>query len=378
MQFNLPVCGTGSTFGVVFFPGNRKQEARVSSESTNGVKDITIIGGGPTGLFAAFYAGLRGVSCRIVDALPQLGGQLMALYPEKYIFDVGGLPRILAKDLVTNMIEQGTQFGPELVLDAEVVELNRRGDDLIALRTPQDEYISRTVIITAGKGALNPRVLECPGWEDFYGRAGGVHTHVRQPEDFRDRRVLLIGGGDSAVDWALGLQGVARELTLIHRRDQFRAHRATVEEMRKLAAGGKLSILTPYEVDSISGYGGCVAGVTVYHNETKERTHLEVDAIVALLGFKPDLGPIGNWGLDLDRHAIKVSPLMETNVPGVYAAGDVVKYPGKLELIATGYSEAAIAVNNAVHFLNPKARVNPGHSTNLKIFAQDDDGAAEE
>lgn len=348
------------------------------SESADGIKDVTVIGGGPTGLFAAFYAGLRGVSCRIVDALPQLGGQLMALYPEKYIYDVGGLPRILAKDLARNMIEQGTQFGPEVVLDAEVLELERRGE-LIALHTRKGELLTRTVVITAGKGALNPRVLECPGWDALYGEGegAGVHTHVRQPEDFRDRRVLIVGGGDSAVDWALGLQGIAREVTLIHRRDQFRAHRATVDEMRALAAAGKLSILTPYEVESIEGDGGCVRSVAIFDNQNDVRRKIEVDAVVALLGFKPDLGPIGKWGLELERNTIKVSPLMETNLEGVYAAGDVVKYPGKLELIATGYGEAAVAVNNAVHLLNPKARVNPGHSTNLKVFQQDGEGDEE-
>jgi thioredoxin reductase (NADPH) len=342
-------------------------------ESGSGIADITIIGGGPTGLFASFYAGLRGVQCRIVDALPQLGGQLMALYPEKYIFDVGGLPKILAKDLATNMIEQGTQFGPEVILGSEVTGLSRR-DDVIVLNTARGELLSRTVVITAGKGALNPRVLECPGWDEHFDEAAGIHTHVRQPEDFRGKRVLLVGGGDSAVDWALGLEGVAESVAIIHRRDQFRAHRATTEEMRRLAAAGRLTILTPWEVDSIHGDNGCVSSVTVFHNETKEKATLEVDAIVALLGFKPDLGPIGEWGLDLDRHAIKVSSLMETNLEGVWAAGDVVKYPGKLELIATGYAEAAIAVNNAVHYLNPKARVAPGHSTNLKIFPQDETG----
>lgn len=345
----------------------------MSGES--GIKDVTIIGGGPVGLFAAFYAGLRGVSCRIIDALPQLGGQLMALYPEKYVYDVGGLPKILAKDLAINMIEQGTQFGPEVVLDAEVVDLTREGDVWV-LGTRRGEFLSRTVIITAGKGALNPRVLECPGWDEFYGDARGVHTHVRQPEDFRDRRVLIVGGGDSAVDWALGLHGIAREITLIHRRAQFRAHRATVDEMRRLAAEGKIAIRTPFEVESIGGNGGCVERVVIFDNDSGERTTLEVEAIIALLGFKPDLGPIGNWGLELERNTIRVSPLMETNLPGVYAAGDVVKYPGKLELIATGYGEAAIAVNNAVHFLNPKARVNPGHSTNLKIFAQEEEDVA--
>ncbi|MEX2584580.1 MAG: NAD(P)/FAD-dependent oxidoreductase [Gemmatimonadota bacterium] len=344
----------------------------------SGIKDVTVIGGGPTGLFAAFYAGLRGVSCRIVDALPQLGGQLMALYPEKYIYDVGGLPKILAKDLALNMIEQGTQFGPEVILDEEVLDLKRE-DDLIRVVTRRGEYLTRTVVITAGKGALNPRVLECPGWDDFYGeQEAGLHTHVRQPEDFRGRRVLIVGGGDSAMDWALGLEGIAREVTLIHRRDQFRAHRATVDAVRKLESEGRVSIRTPYEVESILGNGGCVAGAVIYDNKTDKRVELQLDSVIALLGFKPDLGPIASWGLELERNTIKVSSLMETNLPGVYAAGDVVHYLGKLELIATGYGEAAIAVNNAVHYVNPKARVNPGHSTNLKIFSQDEEGGGDE
>jgi thioredoxin reductase (NADPH) len=336
------------------------------------IRDVTIIGGGPTGLFAAFYAGLRGISCRIVDALPQLGGQLMALYPEKYIFDVGGIPRILAKDLAKNMIEQGTQFDPEVVLGAEVQRLERE-DDHYRLVTPKGDYLTRTVVITAGKGALNPRVLECPGWDEHYERDGsGVHTHVRQPEDFRGKRVLLVGGGDSAVDWVLGLKGVASEVTLIHRRPEFRAHKASVEQMWAAHEAGEVAVRTPYEVRELHGEDGCVARAVLFNNESDEDLVLEVDAVVALLGFKPDLGPIGNWGLELDRNTIKVSQLMETNLAGVYAAGDVVHYPGKLELIATGYGEAAIAVNNAVHFINPKARVNPGHSTNLKIFKQDD------
>ena len=343
------------------------------SDTQDGIKDVTVIGGGPTGLFAAFYAGLRGVSCRVVDALPQLGGQLMALYPEKYIYDVGGLPRILAKDLANNMIEQGTQFGPEVVLEAEVQSLVRE-DGHLRLRTPRGDFLSRTVVITAGKGALNPRVLECPGWDRHAREGGGVHTHVRQPEDFRGRRVLIVGGGDSAVDWALGLQGIASSITLIHRRDQFRAHKSTVEQMRESARQGRLEILTPYEVRDLDGEGGCVNRAVIFNNDTGDERSLAVDAVIALLGFKPDLGPIGTWGLELERNSIKVSQLMETNLPGVYAAGDVTHYPGKLELIATGYGEAAIAVNNAVHFLNPKARVNPGHSTNLKIFSQDEGG----
>jgi thioredoxin reductase (NADPH) len=333
--------------------------------------DVTIIGGGPVGLFAAFYAGLRGVSCRIVDALPQLGGQLMALYPEKYVYDVGGLPRILAKDLANNMIEQGTQFGPEVVLEAEVQQLLPE-DGHLRLVTARGEFLSKTVVITAGKGALNPRVLECPGWDEHRGDGGGAHTHVRQPEDFRGKRVLIVGGGDSAVDWVLGLRGIAAEITLIHRRPEFRAHKASVLEMHAAAERGEVRILTPYETRAIHGAGGCVSSVVVYNNETGVDETLAIDAVVALLGFKPDLGPIGRWGLALEKNTIKVSQLMETNLPGVYAAGDVVHYPGKLELIATGYGEAAVAVNNAVHHINPKARVNPGHSTNLKVFSQEE------
>ncbi|HEX8391710.1 MAG TPA: NAD(P)/FAD-dependent oxidoreductase [Longimicrobium sp.] len=339
--------------------------------SDDAIKDITIIGAGPTGLFAAFYAGLRGVSCRIIDALPQLGGQLMALYPEKYIFDVGGLPKILAKDLAKNMIEQGTQFGPDVVLEAEVQQLIPE-DGHIRLVTPRGEFLTKTVVITAGKGALNPRVLECPGWTEHYNESGGAHTHVRQPEDFRGKRVLIVGGGDSAVDWVLGLRGIAKEVTVIHRRDEFRAHRSSVMEMRQAAEKGEVTIKTPYEMREIHGENGCIARVTIFNNDTNEDEDLHVEAVIALLGFKPDLGPIGKWGLELERNTIKVSQLMETNIPGVYSAGDVVHYPGKLELIATGYGEAAVAVNNAVHHINPKARVSPGHSTNLKQFKQED------
>jgi thioredoxin reductase (NADPH) len=244
-----------------------------------------------------------------------------------------------------------------VVLGAEVQRLEHE-DGQIRVVTPRGEYRTKTVVITAGKGALNPRVLECPGWEEHYHETGGVHTHVHQPEDFRGKRVLLIGGGDSAVDWVLGLKGVAREVTLIHRRPEFRAHKASVEQMWAAAQAGEVAVKTPYEIRSLQGEGGCVARATIFNNDTNEDEEMEVEAVVALLGFKPDLGPIAQWGLELERNTIKVTQLMETN--------------RKLELIATGYGEAAIAVNNAVHRINPKARVNPGHSTNLKIFKQDE------
>ncbi|MGH7459309.1 MAG: NAD(P)/FAD-dependent oxidoreductase [Longimicrobiaceae bacterium] len=332
--------------------------------------DVTVIGGGPTGLFAAFYAGLRGASCRLVDALPELGGQLMALYPEKYVYDVGGYPKILAKELAKAMIEQGTQFDPEVVLGAEVESLVRE-NGCLRLVTGRGEFLSKTVVITGGKGALNPQLLDCPGWHEHYHESGGVRTHVKRPEDFRARRVLIVGGGDSAVDWVLALRGIASEVTLVHRRHAFRAHRATVDEMERAAGEGEVTVLTPFEVREIHGEGGFVNRATVFDNGSGEEREVAVDVVIALLGFKPDLGTIGEWGLELERNSIKVSPLMETNLEGVYAAGDITHYPGKLELIATGYGEAAIAVNNAVHFIDPKARVNPGHSTHLKVFKQD-------
>ncbi len=328
------------------------------------VFDITIIGGGPTGLFGAFYAGLRGVSTRIIDSLPELGGQLTALYPEKYIFDVGGIPKILAKDLARDMVAQGLQFDPDVILDEEVRELERVGDHFV-LKCRSGDYATRTLIIAGGKGAFEPRHLKCPGYEDLLGN--GVYYAVKDPEDYRGARVLIIGGGDSALDWALALKDRADQLTMVHRRDGFRAHEASVRQLHAADAAGEIDLKTFYEVREIHG-NGSVEAVTIYDNRSNEDLRLDVDVVLCFLGFKPDLGPIKSWGLELDKNRIVVSQLMETSIEGIYAAGDLVSYPGKLDLIANGYAEAAIAVNNAVHYLDPEARVNPGHSTNLAIF----------
>lgn len=326
--------------------------------------DINIIGGGPTGLFAAFYAGMRGASVRIVDSLPELGGQLMALYPEKYIYDVGGFTRITAKGLAVNLIEQGLQFDPEVRLEEQVADLVP-DEDGFTLVSSGGSYPSRTVLIAAGKGAFAPRVLECAGYEPLLGR--GVEYHVKDPSRYDRKRVLIVGGGDSAVDWALALKDRTDRLVLIHRREGFRAHAHSMNQMQQAVERGEMELLTYHEVREIHGED-CVTGATIFDNRTDEDTTLDVDAVLSLIGFRPDLGPVGQWGLDLERNTIRVGPTMETNIPGVYAAGDVVQYEGKLELIATGFSEAAIAVNHAVHRIDPKARVNPGHSTNLKVF----------
>jgi thioredoxin reductase (NADPH) len=328
------------------------------------VRDITIIGGGPTGLFGAFYAGLRGVSTRIIDSLPELGGQLMALYPEKYVFDVGGIPKILAKDLARDMITQGTQFDPDVVLDEEVRDLERAGDHFV-FRCRDGEYATRSVLIAGGKGAFEPRHLKCPGYDDLLGK--GIYYAVKDPDDYIGKKVLLVGGGDSAVDWALSLKGRAEQLTMVHRRDGFRAHEASIEQLHVAHEAGELDLRTFYEVREIRG-DNAVESATIYDNRTDEDLDLELDVVLCFLGFKPDLGPIKSWGLELDKNRIVVSQLMETSVAGIYAAGDVVSYPGKIDLIATGYAEAAIAVNNAANYLDPEARVNPGHSTNLALF----------
>jgi ferredoxin/flavodoxin---NADP+ reductase len=336
-------------------------------------RDITIIGGGPTGLFGAFYAGLRGVTCRIIDSLPELGGQLTALYPEKYVYDVGGFPRILARDLAANLADQGTQFGADVRLEEQVQELIRT-DDGFVITTDKGRYPTKKVLIAGGKGAFSPRALECPGYEELLGK--GVTYHVKDPARYHGKRVLVVGGGDSAVDWVLNLRGKTERLVLIHRRDGFRAHAQSMAQLREAVDEGSIELLTFKEVREIHG-DVCVQAATIFDNKTREEMTFDVDAVLALIGFKPDLGPIASWGLDLHgRNGIKVNHLLETNLPGVYAAGDIAHYEGKIELIATGFSEAAMAVNHAVHEINPSARYNPGHSTNLKIFKEREEAEA--
>jgi thioredoxin reductase (NADPH) len=299
-------------------------------------RDITIIGGGPTGLFAAFYAGMRGVTCRIVDSLPELGGQLAALYPEKYIFDVGGYPKVLAKDLVASLVAQGLQFGPEVVLDEQVTNV-ARVDDGFELRSPTASYRSRSIVIAGGKGAFEPMPLKCPGYEEFM--HAGVEYSVRDPEAYRGKRVVVVGGGDSALDFVLMLKGIAASLTLVHRRDGWRAHAATVTAMEQSVEDGEIELKTFHEVRAIHG-NGVVDRVTIFDNRSDEDLDLPCEAIISCLGFKPDLGPIKAWGIEVEKNRIRVDAHMSTNVPGIFAAGDIVDYDGKLDLIATGFAEA--------------------------------------
>jgi thioredoxin reductase (NADPH) len=322
------------------------------------VDDLVLIGAGPTGLYGAFYAGMRELKTKIIDALPEAGGQLTALYPEKYIYDAPGYPKVIAKDLVKYLVEQAMQWKIQLCLDERVLMLQHREDGVIELTTSKGKHLTKTVVICAGVGAFAPNKLNAPGVDTLEGK--GVHYFVKEKAAFKDKNLLIVGGGDSAVDWGLNLQDTARSITLVHRRDEFRAHESTVNELK----ASPVRILTPYEVKAVGG-NGKIEQVTIFNNQTKEEETLQVDAILVNIGFKADIGPIREWGLALEQkgRGIIVNHRMETNLPGVYAAGDIASEEVKMNLIAVGYGQAAIAVNVAKHYVDPKASIFPGHSS---------------
>lgn len=325
--------------------------------STQDIYDITIIGGGPSGLFAAFYAGLRSARTKIIDSLPQLGGQLAALYPDKYIYDIPGFPKVLASELVARQVEQAMQFSPTVCLDEKVIGLDPGQDGLIQLKTePGNLHLSRTAIIAAGAGAFVPRTLDIPDIKRMEGK--GIYYFVRDLETFRGKRVMVIGGGDTAVDWALNLLGIASQVTLVHRRDRFSAHEESVKELFHSPS----QVLLFRELKALHGQDR-IQAATVFDNRTGEEATLDVDAVVLGLGFLANLGPIKTWGLEIVKNSIQVDTTMRTNLSGVYAVGDITTYEGKIKLIATATAEAATAVNFAKNYIDPSARVFPGHSS---------------
>ena len=335
------------------------------------VRDLTIIGGGPTGLFGAFYAGMRGASCRIVDSLPELGGQLTALYPEKYIYDVAGFPKILAKDLVKGLTEQGLQFGAQVLLNQEVTGLTREpveGEEMFVLDTPSGRHGTRTILIAAGIGPFAPRRLGIADEALWLER--GLYDRVVRPEVFRGKRLLIVGGGDSAFDWAANLHGVAASVLQIHRTANFKAHSATVQQVEALCAAGAMELRTFWEVKALHG-DARVEGATLVHTKTRAEERVEADAVLALLGFVSRLGAVASWGIAIAKDELLVNSAMETNRPGIYAAGDIVAYAGKLKLIATAVAEAAVAVNGAVKYIHPESKFAPGHSSAMDhLFTQ--------
>jgi thioredoxin reductase len=330
------------------------------------IVDITILGAGPSGLAAAYYAGHRDASVRVIESLEQIGGQPAAIYPEKHIYDVAGHPKVGAQALVDLCAEQGLQYGAEVRLGEEVQTLervNQNGDELLALGTNKaGPYLSRALIITAGHGAFEPRKLEIENIDEWEGR--GLHYFVREKETFRNRRCLIVGGGDSALDWTLGLQDTAAHpVALVHRRERFRALEASLNEARALEERGGVRILTPYEVREVHGESQLQA-VTVENTASNELEQFEVDALITLLGFHSHLGAIAEWGLELEgKRQIRIDPTTcETNLPRVFAAGDVAGYPGKITLITIGMAEAAVAANNAVAQIRGE-KAQPKYST---------------
>jgi thioredoxin reductase (NADPH) len=315
--------------------------------------DVAIVGAGPSGLFAAYYAGFRGLSVAVIDSLPEPGGQITALYPEKDILDVAGFPTIKGRDLVASLLAQAAPFAPRYLLGVRAEKLSYRDDATVLQLADGSEVTSGAVIITGGLGGFSPRPLPAA---DTYPGAGVVYF-VPRPADLAGHHVLIVGGGDSAFDWALALHPIARTVTLVHRRDRFRAHAATVDRVRALP----VRILVNAQLTALHGDARVTAAeITAGGGETHR---VPVDTVVAALGFTADLGPLADWGLQLDRRHVVVTSTMATNLPRVFAAGDIVDYPGKVRLIATGFGEAATAVNNAAVAIDPAAHLFPGHSS---------------
>ncbi|WP_210468671.1 NAD(P)/FAD-dependent oxidoreductase [Sporosarcina sp. 6E9] len=323
----------------------------------NEIVDITIIGGGPTGLFASFYAGMREMSVKIIDSLPQLGGQLIELYPDKYIYDVGGFPKILAKDFVANLVTQAHYAKPEILLGETALSVERDGDHFI-LKTDKGVHLTRTIVLTAGIGAFRPRKIGLKEEVEFEEKT--LHYGIKDLSIFKDKNVVVCGGGDSAVDWALMLEDIASNVTLVHRRERFTAHETSVNQLME----SKVDVKTSLNVKAIEGEDGNVKELVLASRDGSEE-RISVDHLIVNYGNISSLGPLKEWGVDMDRNSIIVNSRMETNIEGIYAAGDVTTYDGKVKLIAVGLGEAPIAVNHAKAHIDPKARLQPLHSTSV-------------
>ena len=325
--------------------------------------DIAIIGAGPAGLFGSFYAGLRELKTKIIDALDEPGGQLAALYPEKYIYDVPGFPKIISRDLVKHMVDQVMMWKPAMALGERVQGLVHNADGTLTLTSDKAVHHARSVIICGGVGAFSPKKLPNPELAQYEDK--GLYYSIKEKSAFRGKNLLIVGGGDSAVDWALNLEDYAKHVTLIHRRDQFRAVQSAVTGLMH----SDVDVRTFHELKSVTG-NGAVTSATIFDNRTKEETTIPVDAVILTLGFTVDLGPIKDWGLEMiGTRYIKVNRKMETSVPGVYAAGDIAAEEGvePLNLIVLGFSQACVAVNFAYQYLNPGAKAFPGHSSEKKL-----------
>ncbi|MBO6948801.1 MAG: NAD(P)/FAD-dependent oxidoreductase [Rhodospirillales bacterium] len=327
--------------------------------------DVAIVGAGPVGLFAVFECGMLGMKCRVIDALEDIGGQCSALYPEKPIYDIPGLPETSAADLIRNLEKQVQPFESHIHLNQQVIELSGEAGNFRLSTSAGTEITAKVVIIAAGVGAFGPKRPPLAGIEDYeaQGPGLGVKYMVRTVKDFAGKRVVIAGGGDSAVDWAVQLSGVADKVHVVHRRDRFRAMDESVRRMKLLADDGMIDLVTPYQLHGLDGTDGKLEAVIVADLDGGER-RLDADVLLPFFGLQQSLGPIRDWGLDAGGAGIPTDPTSaETNVPGIYAIGDVSDYPGKLKLILTGFSEAAFAAHHAYKTVFPDKALHFEYST---------------
>jgi thioredoxin reductase (NADPH) len=319
--------------------------------------DVLIIGAGPVGLYGAYYAGFRGLSVGVMDSLPEPGGQISAMYPEKLIYDIAGFPTVKGRELVERLLAQAGRFSPHYLLGEQADQLERLPDGRLRIVTASGAQMTcRAVVIAGGIGRFAPRPI--PAGQEFLGR--GLEHFVPRPDTYAGKDVVIVGGGDSACDWALALEPVARSVTLVHRREAFRAHRHTVDLLRR----SSVKMLTPYTVSGLQGTAR-VESVEISEVKAKTTRTLACDEVVAALGFTADLGSLESWGLTVRDRRILVDSRMSTGVHLVYAAGDIADYEGKVRLIAVGFGEVATAVNNAAVALDPDLELFPGHSTDV-------------
>ncbi|MCL4162002.1 UNVERIFIED_CONTAM: hypothetical protein GTU68_048863 [Idotea baltica] len=314
--------------------------------------DILIIGAGPTGLFTVFEAGLLKLKCHLIDALPQPGGQCSELYPKKPIYDIPGFPEILAGDLTKNLLEQGKQFEPGFTLGERADTVEKQEDGTFIVTTNKGtKHQAPVVAIASGLGSFEPRKPQLENLSKYEDK--GVEYMIKEPEVYRDKNVIIAGGGDSALDWSIFLADIAKSVTLIHRRNEFRGHLDSVEKVQELKDAGKINLITPAEVTDILG-DGKVEAIEITKKDEEPFT-LETDHFIPLFGLSPKLGPIANWGLEIEKNAVKVNNALDyqTNIPGIFAIGDGNFYPGKLKLILCGFHEATIMCQAAYKIIHP-------------------------
>ncbi|MGV3508115.1 MAG: NAD(P)/FAD-dependent oxidoreductase [Sphingobacteriaceae bacterium] len=323
--------------------------------------DICIIGAGPVGLFAVFEAGLLKMRCHLIDVLPQVGGQLSEIYPQKPIYDIPGFPVINAQDLVNGLMDQIEPFKPSFSLGERVDELERLDDGTFIIRTNDSTEIqSKAVVIAGGLGCFEPRKPAIEGLEKFEGK--GVSYMVKNPELYRDKKLVLSGGGDSALDWTIFLSDVAQKVTLVHRGDTFRGAPDSAEKVFDLARNGKINLVLQSHITAIHG-NGHLKEITI-QGKDNEISRVETDHLIPLFGLTPKLGPIAEWGLNIDKSAIEVNTVdYSTNIEGIYAIGDINTYPGKLKLILCGFHEAALMAQSAFKFVYPEQKLSFKYTT---------------